>query len=482
MVRLFFSLVFIFSTIQSVYSQTTDRWNKQKIETILSDEKRIKELNQLDVNYQTAPVWAIYNASNDLIEKIAMSPGVDLNIRDLPYGETFMHKAIEHKDLFSVVEKLIKQKRVDINVKTSLLGDTPLHIAVQQEEKESIKFLMKYKANVDIKNDMGFRPVSYASDEETIGLLNGRDDVTKALESVFVNNSKIIDGNFKYDTLWPNDGDEPVRVLFVGEAHSAKSKFNDEIMSIIQAAKKNDIITKFATEFIQVSEQAAVDAFQYKNPMFPDVQLNKDVLYSTIELDKHVELIDRVNKTGIPILGLDQHKDNPPYTIAAQYKELAYAMSSEGMKSRNDQWVTILKKALDDETTYNRVLVYCGYFHSNYNVSRAIPVSVSLKKYKAGVLWIVFGNTSKGGYLNPIDAAVHRLKMDDSTLAVFVPKDKVSLIGADILVYLSPYGKPSNNSAPEWMYRDQNFYLTPKTTAPNTTVPKLVHPRAQRLF
>ena len=106
------------------------------------------------------------------------------NIDDKTDGyQTLMHKAV--KEGYSECIKTLLKYNADVNVRDSK-AMTPLHWAVKCNQQEIVKLLMDNNANVNVVDEIGFTPLHYAAqygDYEALGFLKESEAELEAKEN-----------------------------------------------------------------------------------------------------------------------------------------------------------------------------------------------------------------------------------------------------------------------------------------------------------
>ena len=450
-----------------LFSQVTDwSWDSEKIQKALSDTS--SNLDLVDKNGMTALLKTTSSGLSNISLEIIKSKRANINAKTT-LGTTPLMFASQ-KGSLRTVEALI-QAKADLNIQ-ELGGSTALSYALLSDNIGIFQALIKAKANLDqvdvdgntvlitsifigktnfaellvkggadlnIKDSFGHKAVMYATNEDMVKLLGGRDDQTKMIDELFKNNRVLIKDSFDYSSLWPKAADKYSDALIFGEYHGDTGDFEDLVGRIAEASNKNKIMTAFATEFVHSNEQAMMSVYQKLN-------IPTEIMSKRIRLgDKMNSLLDKINKLGIPIIGLDipiVQPSMPSYDDkqAIEKLEIMYInlINAKGMDERNTLWVDIISKEFA-KAPASKILVYCGAGHSDYAAQTGKPISVRLgnKGYTVSVIRATL-EPENIEHSNPdhIAATARRLNMDKEKFVVFVPKDKAKIMGADIFIHL----------------------------------------------
>ncbi|WP_246226420.1 ankyrin repeat domain-containing protein [Wolbachia endosymbiont of Madathamugadia hiepei] len=117
-----------------------------------------------DINYRlttdcdTLLDIAVENGCIKIVEAL-LAKGA--NVNSGIYAPLHTAIIINNKEM---VEILIKYK-ADVNLKNKYDGFTPLHLAVEGDHQEIAEILIKHKANVNLKDDDGLTPLHLAAKE-----------------------------------------------------------------------------------------------------------------------------------------------------------------------------------------------------------------------------------------------------------------------------------------------------------------------------
>ncbi|MBI9107812.1 MAG: ankyrin repeat domain-containing protein [Spirochaetales bacterium] len=97
------------------------------------------------------------------ISKLLIKYGADINKRDVVFGSTMLHAAMDLKTV-----RLLIELGADVNAVELKFGNTPLHAWVisYKNDLEMIQYLIEHGANVNIKNNLRKTVIDYANDRE----------------------------------------------------------------------------------------------------------------------------------------------------------------------------------------------------------------------------------------------------------------------------------------------------------------------------
>ncbi|KAK7574024.1 hypothetical protein V9T40_011215 [Parthenolecanium corni] len=87
--------------------------------------------------------------------------GLDYRHKQTNLGETALHIACKHGCEENVL--ILLQRGCDPEKKTFLTGDAALHIAAFNGYMKIVRYLLNYRANIDVKNNKGYTPLHLAA-------------------------------------------------------------------------------------------------------------------------------------------------------------------------------------------------------------------------------------------------------------------------------------------------------------------------------
>ena len=112
--------------------------------------------------------------------------GADVNYKDLDYGETPLHKAIDQHYftpvLLTIVEKLI-ENRADVNAKNNH-NITPLHKAAHNGHLTIVKYLMEKGAYFNVQNNRKKTPLTIAREENYSEMVTFLEKIEKLFDKL----------------------------------------------------------------------------------------------------------------------------------------------------------------------------------------------------------------------------------------------------------------------------------------------------------
>ena len=82
--------------------------------------------------------------------------------------------------------------------------DAPIHASLLYHNSENTKLLLEYKANLELTNSKGRKPIHNANDTESLELLldHGADiDAKDGNGKMFIFNHQVIDNAYNYTSL-----------------------------------------------------------------------------------------------------------------------------------------------------------------------------------------------------------------------------------------------------------------------------------------
>lgn len=155
-----------------------------------SEQSKLKELeniktmslNSLKKKINKFPEWFVCNLNWDKhsLESVAIAqivvatgkpeqinmvlsqPNADFNI-ETRNGYSLPHFAVMFNNTDGLLE--IFKYPTNINAKEKIKGQTPLHVACSNRNFRAVKILLENRANVNIKDKNGKKPIDLASDE-----------------------------------------------------------------------------------------------------------------------------------------------------------------------------------------------------------------------------------------------------------------------------------------------------------------------------
>ena len=127
-------------------------------------------INERDINGKTPLQEAICKGFEEIAGIIMDRKDIDLNMYS-KQGLTALHYATEKQQLAIIKRLLFKgvpadQQKIQVG---NVTGQTALHIAAKLGNPEIAALLLKYKANIDLRNNQGQTPLHYAAYFSTNG-------------------------------------------------------------------------------------------------------------------------------------------------------------------------------------------------------------------------------------------------------------------------------------------------------------------------
>lgn len=167
------------------------------------------DIKQIDIptsRDQTTPLMAACKKNSPAIVKLLLEKGASKKLYDV-YGYSAIHIACMSGSLDAVSELLENDDEGYIDFLDEQ-GNTPLNLAVAYNNKETVKFLIDKKANINLKDPYDYNAFHIACEE-------GHLEIVKELLSVFKDplNQKTPEGDTPLLIACANDREELVEFL-----------------------------------------------------------------------------------------------------------------------------------------------------------------------------------------------------------------------------------------------------------------------------
>ncbi|XP_075231527.1 ankyrin repeat domain-containing protein 27-like [Lycorma delicatula] len=111
---------------------------------------------------------AVMHGQVELV-KMLLSAGAIINLRTRNKNRTALHIACENK-LVQVAQLLLETDMCNINIQDSL-GNTPLHYACMTKNTRLVELLLKFKPNLQVRNNTGKTPQEEAEEKMSLTLV-----------------------------------------------------------------------------------------------------------------------------------------------------------------------------------------------------------------------------------------------------------------------------------------------------------------------
>lgn len=295
-------------------------------------------------------------------------------------------------------------------------------------------------------------------------------------ERALLGSVRELPADYNYASLIPSSS----RAILLGEIHDRDSLAR-EINYIISELGKNQALgfTHFATEFLPQSSQSAFDKAAAKNLSLEEMarQINPNVQF----YNSGLTAMRLAHSLGLRVLGLDIDE------ILAD-GGTAWALTQEGLKSRNDAWFGAMDGVFRRQDRA-RFVVHCGSLHSQYNIENSLGDLLKRAGTKPLVILFESGpDKSEELTCKNISVSVGRYNygwyeffcrhgLADKNLILKVPPRYADKLGMDVLIYLHNHNALRNMPKEERgrMLQDTGFLkYEDSRTHPDSTASQMM--------
>lgn len=237
-----------------------------------------------DVNSRLRGSTPLYDASrknNMDILYLLIHRGADVNA--ISHGETALHKVVQFGN-FKFAQALLKAG-ADPDIRDTIRGDTPLHYAVSRQDNNMIALLMKYGADMYIKNNNGDTPARYILSRVSVPTIQLADKNIALTSSPF----RVSQGSvgFSIANLTPDFVTITYVALYINGDLISESSFNRTLPPNASANIGSLPITKDAYKSISIS-RSGVAKIKYGFAVEYTINGSHKSMYKTTRTDMQV--------------------------------------------------------------------------------------------------------------------------------------------------------------------------------------------------
>ncbi len=230
------------------------------------------------------------------------------------------------------------------------------------------------------------------------------------LRQLLLQNGHAMKQNFTYASLVSADTD----VLLVGETHTDSVPQSDVNLIIRDLAQAKAGFSYVASEFLLSSEQTMLN-------QFAQGKITYDQLRKSCTLGHRAYIAVTAKRYGLQVIGLD---------LPRAQENTGWAMSIEGMATRNQAWLQLLLAA-KTRKPQGKILLYGGAAHTQFtsHYYKTMPQLLAQKGLKTKVI----------EFVNEKDPEWKKLRIQTKNDILFIiPKELKPYVWADYVVYSSP--------------------------------------------